>query len=33
MEGEQFLLQAQDVAAVVEWIEVSSIYTKSRVGF
>lgn len=32
MEGEQFLLQAQGVAEVVEWIEVGCIYMKSRVG-
>jgi chemotaxis signal transduction protein len=25
LEGEQFLLQAQDVASVVDWIEVSGV--------
>ena len=33
LEGEQFLLQAQDVPEVVEWIEVGSFCMNSGVGF
>jgi len=32
MEGQQFLLQARDVASVVDWIEVRLFYDDGNAG-